>query len=195
MQQKDLGVSSPGRMLSIDPGGQYLHILLIDLFLIAARWLLLIQTLYTQCCLKDCLFNHRLCQETLCKFSYLAPTAQLAAPSCRRAEAGLFSFFACIVKHDKKEGLSGCETAVLAILLVTVLPAPCRASPRGWTLFSVYLNSAHKVLSEFFSLGDLNALPTLGLLSMQCLINWLLDALEAALLRKPIGCVGSWHGL
>lgn len=118
-------------MLYIDPGGQYLHILLIDLFLLAARWLLLIQTLYTQCCLKDCLFNHWLCQETLCKFSYLAQTAQLAAPSCRRAEVGLFSFFACIVKHDKKERLSGCETAVLATLLGTVLLAHVEPFPGG----------------------------------------------------------------
>lgn len=112
----------------------------------------MIQTLYTQCCLKDCLFNHRLCQETLCKFSYLAQTAQLAAPRCRRAEAGLFSFFACIVKHDKKEGLSGCETGVLAILLVTVLPAHVKPLPEGELCSqSIWTVPTKSSLSFFFS--------------------------------------------
>lgn len=110
-----------------------------------------IQTWYTQCCLKGCLFSHRLCQETLCKFSYLAQTAQLAAPRCRRAEVGLFGFFACIVKHDKKEGVSGCERAVLAILLVTVLLAHAEPFPEGELCSQSIWTVPMKASLSFFS--------------------------------------------
>lgn len=184
-------------MLSIDPGGQYLHILLIDLFLIAARW----HYIYSD---PDTIFT--VLPERLLVQSPALPgnTLQifLSSPNCSVGCSSLQEgwgwtvWLLCLYSKawQERRGIwlwksGACHTAGDSSA------STCRAFPRGWTLLSVYLNSAHEGLPEFFSLGDLSTLPALGLLSMHCSINWLLDALEAALLRKPADCVGSWQGL
>lgn len=152
-------------MLSVGPEDQYLPILLIGLVAHGCKMAATDTDItYTVQPARLLAKSPALSGNTFRAFPG-AQTAHLVTPSCKRDVATLLSFFASIVKHG-----TGCETVVLAILLVTEF---CQhmSFPRGWTLLSVYLNSVHEGLSEVLSLGDLNTSPTLWSMSVHCSIN------------------------
>lgn len=139
-------------MLSINPGGQYLHILLIDLFLIAARW----HYIHSD---PDTIFT--VLPERLLVQSPALPgnTLQifLSSPNCSVSCSSLQEgwgwtvWLLCLYSKawQERRGIwlwksGACHSAGDSSA------STCRAFPRGWTLLSVYLNSAHEGLPEFF---------------------------------------------